>query len=179
MLYPNWNTPLFLTPKTLHPWLTNTRSMTAQLIQNFPEFQVRVIHGNLQPVHKDEAQILGLSPKQLAYTREVLLCTESEPLIYAHSVTHPRWLKGHFSWLNRQGNRSLGASLFTNPLIQRRPLVVAKVGPKHPLYRKIQTVLSHQAPYLWARRSEFIYHTATLLVTEVFLPNFVQKIQSR
>lgn len=179
MLCPSWNTPTFLAPKALHPWLTNTCSMTAQLMQRFPGFQVRVLHSHLESIHIDEAKIIGLASKQLAYTREVLLCSQSEPLIYAHSVTHPCWLKTHFSWLNRQGSRSLGTSLFTNPLIQRSPLVVAKIGIHHPLYRKIQTALSYQAPYLWARRSCFIYHGAPLLVTEVFLPNFVEKIQSR
>lgn len=179
MFSSSWQTLPILSPEPLRSWLTNSHSMTTRLIEHFSDFKIEVLHTGLSKIHIDEAKLIGIPPQHLAYTREVFLCNQSEPLIYAHSVTHPRWLKTHYTWLNRQGKHSLGSTLFANPLIQRSPISVAKIGPYHPLYRKIQHHIFWHPPYLWARRSCFLYHQAPLLVTEVFLPNFVEALQTR
>jgi chorismate--pyruvate lyase len=179
MPYTTWKTLPSLAPDILYPWLTDKGSMTARLIQNFPAFTVSVLDSGLRRTHADEAMNLGLSLYELAYTREVLLCSAQRPLIYAHSATHPQWLKTHFSHLYQQANKPLGTTLFTNPRIRRRPIMIAKIRPRHRLYRKLQTVLPFSEPYLWARRSCFTYGVACLMVTEVFLPNFIPTLKAR
>lgn len=179
MPYTTWKTSPALVPDDLYPWLTDRGSMTARLIQHFPAFSVSVLGCGLQRVHEDEAASIQLSLQHLAYTREVLLCSQHQPLVYAHSVTHPRWLKTHFSHLCRQGNTPLGAILFANKRIRRSPLAIVKIGHRHRLYRKIQAVYSFSEPYLWARRSCFTDGLAKLMVTEVFLPDFVPRLKAR
>lgn len=179
MPYTTWKTLPALAPDYLYPWLTDRSSMTARLIQHFPDFRVELLESGLKRSHKDEVHALNLPLQNLAYTREVLLCSHHQPLIYAHSATHPKWLKTHFPYLYHQGTRSLGATLFANKKIHRGPLAIAKILPGHPLHHKIQARSAILHAYLWARRSCFTYGPATLLVTEVFLPSFVQQLKAR
>lgn len=171
-----WNVLPCQVPQTLRAWLTNTGSLTARLIAHFQHFHVDVLHSHLAPVHQDESFPIQVKSHQLVYTRDVLLCSQTLPLVYAHSVTHPRWLKHPLSWLKHQGNQSLGTAIFNNTLIERGTINMTKLKAYHPLYRKIQIAVDFHAPYLWARRSIFYYQKATLLVTEVFLPPFVERV---
>jgi chorismate--pyruvate lyase len=163
----------------LYPWLTDQGSMTARFIQHFPTFKIAVLESGLRRTHEDEAKHIGLPLHGLAYTREVLLCSGLQPLIYAHSATHPQWLKTHFSHLYQQADKPLGATLFANPYIRRSPIAITKITPRYRLYRKLQTVLPFTEPYLWARRSCFTYNMACLMVTEVFLPSFIPSLKAR
>lgn len=174
-----WRVLPCLAPQALRPWLTDTGSFTARLIKHFQHIHVDILHSHFTAVYPDEAASIQIQPYQLAYARDVLLCSQTTPLIYAHSVVHPRWLKHPFSWVKHQGTRSLGTALFNNPFIQRGKIYITKLKPQHPLYGKVQATLPFCAPYLWARRSGFHYQRATLLVTEVFLPHFVKIIQNQ
>lgn len=152
--------------------------MTKRLTQHFPAFQVNLLYSGLQCHHTDEAATLQLPLQRLAYTREVLLYSQHAALIYAHSVTHPCWLKRYFSHLYQQGNTPLGNTLFANKRIQRSAFEITRIRAHHHLYRKIQKILPFPEPYLWARRSCFIDGPAKLMVTEVFLPPLIDWLKA-
>jgi chorismate--pyruvate lyase len=119
---------------------------------------------------RDEYRPLGLRPARLALVREVLLLCGDTPLVFAHSVAPRASLRGPWAALRGLGHRPLGAALFADPRIQRHPLECRLLDRRHPLYRRAIRHLDHPPASLWARRSRFTLHGASLMVTEVFLP---------
>ncbi|OIQ90184.1 chorismate pyruvate-lyase [mine drainage metagenome] len=127
--------------------------------------------GRPQP---DESILLGLRPQHRALLREVCLCCNSRPVIYAHSVLPRCSLRGEWHDLGRLGTRPLGAALFANAGVVRTPLTYLRLLPGHALYRRASAVLQRRPPCLWARRSVFMLRGAPILVTEVFLPGVLE-----
>jgi len=104
-------------------------------------------------------------------TREVLLYCGERPVVYAHTVLAPRGLRGPWRMVAGLGRRPLGAALFSDPRLRRRPLRFRRLAARDALYRRAAEVDNPglgAAP--WARRSLFVRRRAALLVTEVFLP---------
>jgi chorismate--pyruvate lyase len=169
-----WHTPLLLAPRHLREWLSARGSLTERLIAHFPQFSVHVLAQGFQRPHADERTILGLAQNRAEVAcREVLLCSQGQALVFAHSVTRRASLKHGFHLFGRAGSRPLGALLFANPKIHRSHLAWCKLNRRHPLWQKAVAVVGPQPSELWARRSVFYVENDQLLVTEVFLsPHF-------
>ena len=166
-----WHQPLCLAPHHLHPWLSDPGSLTTRLKARFPQFRVQVLLQGWQPAHQDEYIPLQLTRQHLhVATREVLLLSGNTPLVFAHSITLRKTLRGGVQLLGRIGSRPLGESLFANPTIRRSPLSWRCVDARHPLWRKAQVAVGPLPRRLWARRSVFQTGNDRLLVTELFLP---------
>ena len=135
----------------------------------------------MQPVRQalartcvDERGVLGLRAGEFALTREVFLYCAAMPVIFAHSVVRREGLWGAWHWLGSLGTRPLGAALFSDPLVERTPLVFRAIGPHHSLFRRATAALAAPPGPLWARRSIFLRQGVPLLVTEVFLPGILE-----
>jgi chorismate--pyruvate lyase len=157
-------------------WLTNRASLTARLIAHSSQFRVqRLYQGRAMCLHDEYAEI-GLLKRQQVVEREVLLRCDEEAVVYAHTIL-PLFANAH-DWpaFASLGNRSLGTTLFNDPLVKRGELHYARLGASHPLMRRIAGLhlLPAASESLLARRSVFIRHGAKLLVTEVFLPSITQ-----
>lgn len=113
--------------------------------------------------------------RQRALLREVVLNCDGQPVVFAHSVLPLSSLRGPWHDLGRLGARPLGAALFANPAVVRTPLTYRKLHPGHALYQRAVAVLPQRPPCLWARRSVFTLQTASILVTEVFLPGVLER----
>lgn len=157
-------------PDYLHPWLADPASLTARIIARCAEFRVRVLReGRARPC-ADERLLIDLPAGRCAWTREVLLLADDEPVVFAHSVLAPRDLTGAWHMARAIGSRPLGAALFADPGICRGPLQCARLAATHPLHRHAVAALGPLPAPLWARRSRFCRNARPLLVTEVFLP---------
>ncbi|WP_293931811.1 chorismate lyase [Iodobacter sp.] len=166
----HWRTPLCLAPRHLLPWLTERGSLTAMLMAHFPNISVEVIFQGWQAAHLDEMDCLGhVAHQQNIACREVLLKSNQQPLVYAHSITTASALRKGFHLFGRSGSRPLGALLFADPKIQRSSLSWCCIDTRHPLWQKTQAAVGHLPQRLWARRSVFYSGCDKLLVTEVFL----------
>ncbi|HUX91767.1 MAG TPA: chorismate lyase [Gallionellaceae bacterium] len=156
------------------PWLHDHGSLTRRIQKRCRVFDVHNLHAGLSMANRDEIGLLHLSRPQQVYTRNVFLYADNKPVVFAHSVVaaHPL----HHAWhaLQHLGNRPLGALLFSHPLVQRAPLHYKSLKPEHPLYRQAVGVMAIKPQRLWARRSVFTLHGASLLVTEVFLPDILK-----
>lgn len=162
-----------------HTWLINHDSLTARLQRRYTQFSVDTQSMCLARAMQDEIQLLGLKSSQLATIREVILMGNQRAVVFAHSVIPRKALRGQWHRLARLGNQPLGALLFANPQVKRTPLRYKKLTQQHPLYQKAVAHLKHAPSYLWARRSVFYLncasiHGATILVTEVFLPQLYE-----
>lgn len=158
----------------LAPWLRDRGSLTHRIQQRCTRFAVRGICSGLARIALDESALLGVAPQHLAYTREVFLYADDQPVVFAHSTCAHRHLRGTWSAVHSLGNRPLGALLFAHPLVERKPLHYKALCSTHPLYQRAATVLNDPPDRLWARRSLFTLHGAPLLVTEVFLPEILK-----
>lgn len=164
----------------LAPWLRDRGSLTQRIQQRCTRFAVRGVRSGLARIALDESALLGIAPQQLAWSREVFLYADDQPVVFAHSALAREHLCGAWSAVRTLGNKPLGALLFAHPLVERKPLHYQALHNTHPLYQRAAAVLrggspntAAQAHRLWARRSLFYLRGAPLLVTEVFLPGIL------
>ncbi len=169
-----WNGAALGAPPALLPWLRDHGSLTQRIAQRCARFSVRNVRSGLARIALDEACVLGIPPRQLAWSREVFLCADDQPVVFAHSACAAKDLRGAWSSLDSLGNQPLGALLFSHPQVVRQLLHYKALHVHHPLYRRAAAVLPEHLDRLWARRSLFYLHNAPLLVTEVFLPGMLK-----
>lgn len=156
-------------------WLVDAGSLTQRLRACCRDFSVtRVTQRWARPL-PDEATLLGLRAHQRALLREVCLNCDGRPAVFAHSVLPRASLRGEWHDLGRLGARPLGAALFANARVVRTPLSYRKLWPGHALYQRAIAVLEQTPSCLWARRSVFTLRGASILVTEVFLPEILSR----
>lgn len=157
----------------LAPWLRDRGSLTRRIRQRCTQFAVHSVRNGLARIALDESALLGVAPKQLAWSREVFLYADDQPVVFAHSALASQHLRGAWQAVRTLGNKPLGGFLFAHPLVERMPLHYRVLRGSHPLYQRAAGVLGHPPPTLWARRSLFYLRDAPLLVTEVFLPDIL------
>lgn len=169
----DWNSYLPDIETGYAPWLHDHGSLTARIQQRCKKFSVRNVCNTLLTATRDERALIGVTPRQKVYTREVFLLADGKPVVFAHSVVAAPHLRSAWHSLATLGNRPLGALLFAHPLVRREPLHLCALKPNHTLYRRAAEALDTPPLKLWARRSLFTLHGAPLLVTEVFLPGIL------
>lgn len=155
-------------------WLVDKGSLTRRLQLHTPDFAVKPTRLANEKPQYDEAKLLHMRSNQTALLREVHLCCENRPVVFAHSVLPYKSLRGSWQGLSRLGNRSLGTTLFADARVMRTPLEFKKLAKHHALYRRATAELESAPNALWARRSVFRLKHAVILVTEVFLPSVLK-----
>jgi chorismate--pyruvate lyase len=121
----------------------------------------------------DEFAVIGLSRPTKVVERDVLLWCDDSAVVYAHTVLPLAANASHWPLFASLGNKSLGTTLFNDPLVTRGALHFSQLATTHPLMRRIGELKlpGVTATSLYARRSVFTRHGSSLLVTEVFLPS--------
>jgi chorismate-pyruvate lyase len=130
MLNLDWQKNYPNIPKNVENWLSDDSSLTAKLKNIYPNFNVKVIN---ESVAND------------TLTREVNLCDDGVPLVYAISKIPQNCLN-----LQNLGNKPLGEILFKNG--KRVDISIAKNGDN------------------WGRKSIFEFENEKVVVCEFFLP---------
>ncbi|WP_223827274.1 chorismate--pyruvate lyase family protein [Undibacterium oligocarboniphilum] len=157
--------------RSMQDWLTNRDSLTARLVARCGQFRVQRLSQHKALCLTDEYAALGLARVEKVHQREVILRCDGEAMIYGHTVVPLTATAAQWPLFRGLGERSLGSTLFNDPLVERGRLSFARLHAQHPLMRRIRAVLPQiQAASLPARRSLFWRKGACLLVTEVFLP---------
>jgi chorismate--pyruvate lyase len=161
-------------PLALREWLANPGSLTARLIdKSAGKFDVMVLRQVIGRPSPNECAALGIRTSDLALIREVILRGNARPWVFARSLLPLSSLTGDLRHLRKQNNRPLGAFLFSQPHLTRSPLEVARILPEQSY---VPPELS-DLRVLWGRRSVFRLHGKPLLVSEVFLPDFVASLR--
>lgn len=157
-------------------WLLEPGSLTQRLIQTCGcrPFRVKVLGENYRYAALDEALALGVPNGTRVVVREVqLLCNET-PWVYARSLIPVTSLEGRLRRLKRQGSRSLGATLFADPGLQRGPLEICRVDAG-----EVPADAESKNAEIWGRRSIFYVQDRPLLVSEYFLPALFENAQAK
>ena len=160
----------------MRAWLRADGSLTARLVAHSSAFRVQRLHQRGALCLADEAQALGMPRPGRVWEREVLLRCDGAAVVFAHTVVP--WSNSASDWplFGALGERSLGSTLFDDPLVRRGALEYARLRAGHPLALRARAALgdvsdnTSNAPIFHARRCLYRRHHGTLLVTEVFLP---------
>ncbi len=161
----------------LRDWLTLRTSLTTALRERTALFAIRRLHQHLAFPLQDECEALGIPHDEHVHERDVLLCCDGVPIVFAHTVMpfmHP-----HVDWpaFHELGEQSLGTVLFDDPLVTRGVLQFCRLPLQHPLLHRIDQEMGSALPAeriesrLHARRCLFQRQHSKMLVTEVFLPS--------
>jgi chorismate--pyruvate lyase len=153
-------------------WLTNRGSLTARLVACCDQFRVQRLQQQVANCLADEFEVIGLLSLGKVMERDVLLRCDDSAVVYAHTVLPRSANASHWPLFASLGNKSLGTTLFNDPLVTRGALHYSQLAETHPLMRRIGGLRlpGVAATSLHARRSVFTRHGSRLLVTEVFLP---------
>ena len=168
-----------LAAHSVNDWLLEPASLTQRLIALGQGFHVQQIFQGKRKANFDEANVLGINPRDEVFLREVLLFCGHQPVVFAHSITAMASLRHSWKSLQGLGNQSLGNMLFNNPKVRRTAFQFKKLNPHHPLMRrmnqiqKLRQALDSPRQSVWARRSQFFMQeqSSAIMVTEVFLPS--------
>jgi chorismate--pyruvate lyase len=159
----------------LRRWLLDKNSLTAKLIAlSGHAFHVEIVQQSIAVPQRDERQLLGMKDKQVALVREVVLYGCNQPWVFARSLLPLSSLEGELRHLRKQGNRPLGAFLFSQPHLQRGAIAVSAISRDHGYLPKRLA----SADPVWGRRSVFSLSNQPLLVSEVFLASFTEALAS-
>ena len=156
----------------MRAWLTAGGSLTARLVAHSGAFRVQRLHQRTALCLADEARAIGMARPGRVWEREVLLRCDGKPVVFAHTVVPMTATAADWPLFGRLGERSLGTTLFCDPLVRRGELEFARLRVGHPLVRRARAALGEAfpRPVYYARRCLYRRHQGTLLVTEVFLP---------
>lgn len=160
---------LFAVPPLWRGWLSANQSLTAQLKKlSAGDFRVELLCQQIAQPHPDERSQLNLASRQLAMIREVLLHGCGRPWVLARTVVPLATLTGPLSHLRRLGIRPLGEALFAQRSLQRSGFEFADCRDFH-----------FEVPAHYGRRSRFTVAQRPLLVAEIFLEPFLEKITAK
>lgn len=168
-----WNSSLI--NYKLTSWQKSAGSLTARL-KACGDFRVKVLASHCCTATADEIELLGLKRSTGVYVRTVCLLVDDVPRVIARSVASNRGLKGAWHTIRRQGSRSLGEMLWSNPQVNRGPLQFARLQSRHHLHRELRQSWPELPHTLPARRAIFMKKNQSLIVMEVFLPS-LQELQ--
>lgn len=174
----NWTRHVLATnaPAPLARWLTSGGSLTARLKAHSHAFRVQVLHQNPALCLADETQAIGLHRSGRVLEREVLLRCDNTPVVFGHTVVPMSADASDWPLFSALGERSLGTTLFGDPMVRRYELEYARLRASHPLARRARAALAAEGlavpeqQLLFARRCLYRRRQGALLVTEVFLP---------
>ena len=164
--------PVSARPARLWAFLSEAGSLTERLRARAGDLTVQVLSQGHATLSDEDMALLGAKPDEAGYVRQVFLCGPAQqPWVYARSVvagSSEDWLKG-------LGERPLGDRVFADPAVQRSPIAVAMLEPRHALHKEALARLPAQQRTqamgpLWARRSRLSVDGGHILIYECFLP---------
>ncbi|MEO8408432.1 MAG: chorismate lyase [Oxalobacteraceae bacterium] len=155
----------------MRAWLTDRASLTAKLIARCERFRVQRLAQRRAVCLTDECASIGLPYPRKVVEREVVLECDGYPVVFAHTIVPLEATATQWPLFRSLGERSLGSTLFGDPIVARGALEYARLDAGHPLARRASAALGAplQAPLL-ARRCLYRRRGGLLLVTELFLP---------
>ncbi len=155
------HTVLHAAPLVWQDWLSNTHSLT-QLIAKKTQatVTVEVLSDCRQSLLADEAALFGHSMRRCRI-REVYLCVNDVPVVFARSVLPTSSSTGVNRDVLQLGSKPLGEVLFKKgvaPIILREITEIPGLG--------------------WGRRSLYQLKGHPILISEFFLPELLDQMKS-
>ncbi len=153
-------------------WLSDSGSLTQRLKDHFSDnITFRLLFEGKANLEADEAALLCLDINQKQWVREVAWYYQQQCWIVARVVV-PVSRASSFDDILTIGERSIGDLLFRSDGIVSGEIELAQIPRKHPYYLRVNRITRLQVASLWGRRRTFSRSGGSLLVNEIFLPEF-------
>lgn len=146
----------------LKNWLLDTGSLTERVQSLCRHFALEKLGQGNEPLHESEQALLDASDDSHWQIREVLLCADGEPWVYARSVIPQSLIDDELANL---GTQPLGKRLFNDSRFARSDFELCQATPE-----TLSRLNLDIADTLWGRRSLFSFQGSRMIVAEVFLP---------
>ncbi|MEQ3640486.1 MAG: chorismate lyase [Alteromonas sp.] len=160
---------------TLKDWLLDTGSLTERVQSACGEFSLQLLGQQALEPHSTELALLQANGQTAYQIREIVLCGDEQPWVFARSVIPQAIIEAELSNL---GSEPLGKRLFNDKRFVRSEFQVCTLP-----YEQFSQHLAEQSnsqssaqlkndtkQKLWGRRSVFTFESHHLIVAEVFLP---------
>ena len=147
---------------TLRHWLLDTGSLTERLQEQCDALTVNRLGQGTAPLYANEQRWLPQHSAHSWQVREVLLCADATPWVFARSVLPQSLVDGELANL---GNEPLGKRLFNDARFVRSDFELCQV----PAQAFCFDGKASPKAYLWGRRSRFHLHNDYIIVAEIFL----------
>ena len=159
----------FFISKEWRFWLFSSGSLTKQLrsLCN-TDISIKLLSQKYERPLLSERKAFRNSVYGASFVREVLLCYAHLPIVFARTVCPRHYRHGIWREIQQLDDRPLGDWLFGNHCAVRTNVELARLS-SNCLYSKGQLP---EGISLWGRRSTLNIRNSSILVTEVFLPNF-------
>ncbi len=157
----DWQAPSGITiPNAqLKNWLLDTGSLTERVQSLSNHFSLELIGQHEQIPHDNELSFLLDNGETHYQAREILLCGDHKPWVFARSIIPQAFVDSELSNLGRE---PLGRRLFNDKRFIRSAFQLCTVPASQFGINSNQT--------LWGRRSLFTLGNYSMIVAEVFLP---------
>lgn len=149
----------------LKNWLLDTGSLTERLQAHCRDFRVQLLGQQPAPLLDNERELMETDAPYVV--REVLLCGEQTPWVFARSLLPMALCEADNGELSTLGEKPLGRLLFNDPRFVRQPFQLTCIQPGNELLQQLNLTTCQP---LWGRRSVFLFQQWRLMVAEVFLP---------
>lgn len=155
----------------IKPWLFESGSLTERIKQTQKgQFSVALLQQGWDKPFTNDALVLGLGLSQRALIREVLLCVEQTPVVFART-TLPLAMVKRSQELTALGNKPLGDVIFSYPSLSRDQLDLCKL--KSTQLKARVSDLCETQDTIFGRRNTYRLHHHRFVVSEFFLPSMV------
>ncbi len=142
--------------------------MTARLKRHCAHFEVLRLSESWY--NNEQHQLIRLLDDGMLFGREVLLCCDESPAVYAWTLIPETTIQATGHPLMQLADQPLGELLFKGSKARRERLQLATFA-QHELPPKVLRHIKLQSSEpLWGRRSMLYYQQHPLLVHELFLP---------
>lgn len=142
-------------------WLLDKGSLTERIQSMCQQFSLTLLGQTTLLPHDNELSLLRANGQISYQVREILLCNNEQPWVFARSVIPQAVVDTELSNLGRE---PLGRRLFNDTRFTRSPFEIGTLNASQLGYANNQT--------LWGRRSVFTLNNHSMIVAEVFLPQF-------
>ena len=153
----------------LSDWLLDPNSLTARLKSHCNEFSVKVLGQQIESCSEQDACEIILAGSQVL-VREVILCCDGIPQVFARSLLPLTSLTGEEQALANLGEQPLGQVIFSKPNLSRTAIEVGQFDQQSSVAQLVNELGLEMTDSLWGRRSLFYLDAKPLVVAEVFLP---------
>ena len=156
-----------------HAWLTRSGSLT-EALRALGTFSLTIVCEGKFTACPQDAALLGVEEQTPLWVRDVALCVNDTPYVYAHSISPYETTEPLAAWsvLRRHGHEPLGTLLYNDTDIQRSGFSWQAVECPKGMHH-VDPAIKNGAP-LWARHSCFMRLKQPLVITETFLTAFWQ-----
>jgi chorismate--pyruvate lyase len=164
---------------TLKDWLLDTGSLTERVQSACGEFSLQLLGQQALEPHSTELSLLQANGQTAYQIREIVLCGDEQPWVFARSVIPQAIIEAELSNL---GSEPLGKRLFNDKRFIRSEFQVCTLPfeqfsqhlaeqSNSPSGVQSNSQLKNDTKQnLWGRRSVFTFESHHLIVAEVFLP---------